>query len=262
MLASLVNQALKERRWTYLALFLGLILYLALALGFLPFIPIDQEKAWLSRIDRALFWGDTTPYSETVAWLNLAGFGLGLPVILSVFAIFHIKDWIFANRGGSQLALLLSYPITRWQLFAVSFAIQAVFLFFLALTSAAVIIIGVSVFQVEISAVRILSLSAILAVFSLFFCFTAFVAGNLSGKAWVAAAAGAGLLILGYIIYLLPGLTNLPSWIRWFSPLAVYLEGNPLASGLRAVNWLGTAGWTAAACAAAWLHFERLDLGN
>jgi hypothetical protein len=263
MLVSLVNQALKERGRAYLALCLGLVLYLALTLGLFPTVTRSEAVvAWLGKMNAFLFWGIPRQSTPLVDWLNLTGFAAVLPLALSISAMANARDWILTSQGGNQLTLLLSYPTSRRQMLGGIFLIQAAFLFGLTLISAGVLIIGSLADRLNIPPLRILFFSVILSIYCLFYSFIVFLAGNLSGKPWAAVALGVGAFILAVSIYLLPGFTHLPAWIRWISPLASYLEGNPLLTGLRAVNWLGTAGWTVAAGVVAWLHFERLDLGN
>lgn len=261
MLVSLVNQALKERGRAYLALCIGLIIYLGLTLGVYPILAASGDlDAGLAKFNRMFFWGVSTPSMPAVDWLNLTGFAAVLPLAISIAGMVHACGWIPAAQNGNQLALLLSYPISRRRMFELILLIQAGFLTALAMIAAAVNLVGSAAGWLDIPPLRILSMALNLAVFALFFSFLTILAGNLSGNLWIGLAAGAGALLFSALIYLLPGFTSLPAWLRWLSPLAAYLEGNPLLAGFHAVNWLGSAGWTLAAGLAAWLQFERLDV--
>lgn len=263
MLVSLVNQARKVHGRAYLALCLGLVLYLGIVTA-VSKIAAGSEAAveWYTRIDRVLYWIADTTASPVYVWLNLMGFGAVLPIAFSIAGIIHARDWIYSKQGENQLALLLSYPTSRPQMLGGIIFIQIVFVLGLALLSALVLFAGSLASGLNVGLNRLPAMAVLLTFLCLFFCFVTILAGNLSGDPGLAVGIGIAALLFSVVIHLLPAFTGLPPWLRWLSPLAVYLEGNPLSNGLQAVNWLGTVGWTLAAGAAAWLHFARLDLGN
>ncbi len=263
MLASLVNQARKWRGRAYLVLCLGLVLYLALTAAVPPILSRSETmREQLIQTARLIFWSAASPASADAAWLNLMGFGFILPIGLSAVGVLHARDWIIANRGENQLTLLLSYPTSRPQMLGGILLIQFGSILGLAVLSALILSIGSLIAGTDEMIPRLPAMAAISTLFCLVFSFVTMLAGNLTGKSWAALGAGGAALLLSAVIYLLPGFTSLPAWLRWLSPMAAYLEGNPLLNGLQAVNWLGTAGWTLAAGAAVWLNFVHLDLGN
>ncbi len=263
MLVSLTSQALKERRRAYLAVLITLVIYLTGVIALTPVILRGGVAVdWIASAHRRLYW--TVDYSANPAagWIVLATYATALPAALSAAGMLHIRRWINAKRGSSQLPLLLSYPVSRGEIFLKVLLLQGGFLLTLALLSAAVVLIGSLAARYALPACGLLAMTAVLWLCCLFFSLITFLAGNLSGNSWLGVGIGAVVFLLAALIYLLPDLFALQPAIRWISPLTPCLDGNPLMNGVRAGNWLGMAAWTAAAGLAAWLHFERLDLGN
>ncbi len=263
MLVSLANQALKEHRRAYLAIVFTLVLCLTGVIGVTSIVANKRGAAgWIETANRTLFW--TVDYSADLAagWITLATFATVLPIGLSILGMLHIRQWIYAKSDRDHLPLLLSYPVSRRETFLNVLILQGGFLLILAGLSAAVLLIGSLVGRFPIRAGNLLAMTVILWLYCLFVSLITLLAGNMSGSSWLGGTIGAGVFLFAVLIYLLPALVSLPAAVRWISPLAPYLDGNPFLNGIRTINWLGTAAWSAAAGLAAWLHFERLDVGN
>lgn len=263
MLASLVNQALKERSRTYLALSLGLAVYVAVIMAIYKAIPSDGAFAVaLANINRGLFWTVDSPAGLAADWFNLTSFAVVLPILVVAAGVLHARRWITGCNNADHLAFLLSYPLSRRQMIFNVLLLQIIFLLMLTASSAAALLIGVISGLLPVQPLRIIVVFNQLWVFSLFFNFVTILAGNLTGNRWMGVVITVGIFLLGIVLYFLPSFTPMPSALRWISPLTPFIDGNPLDNGIKLTNWLAMMGWTIAAGVAAWSHFDRLDLSS
>jgi ABC-2 type transport system permease protein len=123
MLFEVFLHTLQELRQSLLIWGLGLVVYGLLAALLYPLMslyPIPGFVSWLG-----MLVGVPDGMASAERWLNLMGFALVFPLILSSFTIWAGSRLIAVDEQNGALETLLAYPISRWRLVVEKFAALA-----------------------------------------------------------------------------------------------------------------------------------------
>jgi ABC-2 type transport system permease protein len=123
MLFEVFLHTLQELRQSLLIWGLGLVVYGLLAALLYPLMslyPIPGFVSWLG-----MLVGVPDGMASAERWLNLMGFALVFPLILSSFTIWAGSRLIAVDEQNGALETLLAYPISRWRFVVEKFAALA-----------------------------------------------------------------------------------------------------------------------------------------
>lgn len=180
------------------------------------------------------------PASITIIeWYNLAGFGLFLPVLLSLFSIW-IGSRLAAAEGEKQvLALLMGYPISRRKIFAQKFValLAGVFLLCLFFWVALEVFGLLGKLPVPIGELTLACLNS--GLLALVFGTAAFMAGIFSGSIRKSRRIILAAMIIFYLFYRLPDLLPRAGFLHFLSPFNYALHPYTPDRLITGTSWVG-----------------------
>jgi ABC-2 type transport system permease protein len=202
-----------------------------------------------------------TDYSTPAGYFGSTVFGLLVPILVAVFAIATGVRAIAGDEEADTLELVLAHPITRTRLALARYAATVA-----ALAGAGVLLFVVIVLIrwpakfTELPIGKIAATVFMLTLFGVCFASIAYGIGAYTGRRAISLGAGAYLAVVTYLCSsFLPQIRGF-TWVKYFSPFAWYLDGQPLLNG---INWFYCGLLVAVAVAFAALgvwQFRRRDL--
>jgi ABC-2 type transport system permease protein len=197
-----------------------------------------------------------------VGYLRAEVFSLVLPVMLIIAAVFWGSESIAGEEASGTLDLLLSYPISRRQVFAEKAASVLVSIAFVTLALGAALVPGTMIVKLDVGMGRLAA--ALAAVFLLGVTFGALglMLGAATGRRGVARGAPIVAAVVSYLVSSLAGIVSWLRPLRFASPWYHALGTDPLRRGLL-LGHLGVLALGALVlCVLGAELFERRDLAR
>ncbi|HXG76741.1 MAG TPA: ABC transporter permease subunit [Gaiellaceae bacterium] len=261
--ASVLAQALRERRRSLVWWTLGLAGLVALNVAFYPSVRDDPALSDyakdLPESVRALFAGGELDLASPAGYLNSQIFALTAPLVLLVFAIGAGAGAVAGEEERGLLDLLLAHPIRRRDYVLQRFLALAVLVAALTLVLLATVALGSRLVTLEIGFGRLLAASLSVGLLALLFAAAALAAGALAPGRARAIAVAAGLAVASWIF---DGLAQSVDVLEPWRPLFPYyhaLGQNPLRHGAPWGGWTLLLAATALLAALAAYGLERRD---
>ncbi|MBS1880783.1 MAG: ABC transporter permease subunit [Actinobacteria bacterium] len=257
-LEALVASHLSDRRRSLLSWGLPLGLMSAFIVAIYPSIESALTKAvqgYPTGLKEAF---DVGQLENVEQYLQAEMLSLIVPLALGYLAVRAIASGLAGAAESGRLDVLLSAPLARWRLVAAGFVASAIELAAVLLLTAVLTLLGSAVADAGLSAGHAAAGFAEVWPLALLFAGFGVVACGFTLRTTIVTGAGAGVLVVMYVIDLIGKLDPSVSGIRYISVFKYY--GNAIEDG---INWLAFAGITAAAIVlvvvGAWL-FERRDI--
>ena len=196
-----------------------------------------------------------TDYSTPAGYFGSRVFGLLVPILIAVFAIAAGVRAIAGDEEADTLELVLAHPISRTQLALARYAaILAAMTGTGVLLFVTIVLIRVPAKFTELPIANIGATVLMLTLFGICFASIAYGIGAYTGRRAISLGVGAYLAVVTYLCSsFLPQIHGL-GWVKYFSPFAWALDGQPLRNG---INWSYCGLLVAVAAASATLGIWR-----
>lgn len=173
-------------------------------------------------------------YTRPENYFAVSVFGLLIPILVAVFAIFAGVKAVAGDEEAGTLDLIQAQPVSR-----VSLALQRLLAVVVVLVAiAAVICVVVIALRgpgqfTALSPGRLFAICLQLALFGLLFASLAYGVGAWTGRRAYAIGAGAAVAVVGYLGDSFFTQIDALKWMEKFSPFDWYLGGEPLKHGVQ-----------------------------
>jgi ABC-2 type transport system permease protein len=256
MLFEVFLHTLQELRQSLLIWGLGLVVYGLLAALLYPLIslyPIPGFVSWLG-----MLVGVPDGMASAERWLNLMGFALVFPLILSSFTIWAGSRLIAVDEQNGSLETLLAYPISRWRLVVEKFAALAAGVILLSFSLWLVLDLVNFALGLKIAVAHLAGACLGLALLSLLYGSLANFIASRSGRANDARLLTWTIFLITYLLSAvwLHGLAPL----RWLSPFHYAASLPPFDAGIPWLHVLVLLALIGLSINAAYRVFEQRDL--
>jgi ABC-2 type transport system permease protein len=264
MASELFRRGLLDRRRAMAAWCIGVALYILLIAAVFPSLRgatdlnelVDKYPEGLKELFGLSAGLDLT---TGAGYLDAELFSFMLPLFVLVLAIGSGARVLAGEEEAGRLELLFSYPIRRRDGVLAKGATVAVEVALVAVTVAAAILLYDPIFDLDLSAGRVVGAAASVGVLGLLHGWIALAVGAFTPSRALATAVPAALAAAGYLIAGLHGLAD------WLDPLrfvsAFWWVGRaPLREGASAAGMLVVAAAAVAALGAAAYLIDRRDL--
>jgi ABC-2 type transport system permease protein len=177
-----------------------------------------------------------TDYSSPSGYFGSTVFGLLVPILVAVFAIAAGVRAIAGDEEADTLELVLAHPVTRTRLALARYAATVAAMAGAgALLFVVILLIRIPAKFTELPVGGIGATVLMLTLFGVCFASIAYGIGAYTGRRAISLGASAYLAVATYLCSsFLPQIHGL-AWVKWFSPFAWYLDGQPLING---ANWV------------------------
>jgi ABC-2 type transport system permease protein len=177
-----------------------------------------------------------TDYSTPSGYFGSTVFGLLVPLLVAVFAIAAGVRAIAGDEEAHTLELVAAYPVRRARLALARYAATlAAMVGAGALLFVVVVAIRVPAKFTELPIGKIAATVVMLTLFGVCFASIAFGIGAYTGRRAISLGAGAYLAVVTYLCASFLPQINGFGRVKYVSPFAWYLDGQPLRNGL---NWV------------------------
>ncbi|MDC0035639.1 ABC transporter permease [Chloroflexi bacterium] len=194
-------------------------------------------------------------------WLGIELYGLLFPIMISVIAISSGASAIGAEEDSGTIELILASPISRERiLFEKSLGILAQ----LAIVCGFLwvgIIVGSLIFPFDVSMNNVLSATIMGWIFGFTVSHVTLASQALKGRNGLALAIGSGFVGISYVFYVLSGLSDNWSSLKYASLFKYYGGPEVLVSGLNGMSLTVMLGLSAVCFSTALYVFKRRDIG-
>jgi ABC-2 type transport system permease protein len=193
------------------------------------------------------------------AWYNLGGFGLSLPLFLSLFSVWVGSQLLAREEETGSLALLLAYPIRRGRILLEKYAVLPAGLLVLSLILwAALAIFSLAAgFGLQAGQLALACLNASL--LALAFGTAAFTLGVLTGSTVKSRQVSLAAILVLYFVYRIPDLLPKAAFLKYLSPFTYALHPTDPGGLITGPAWAAL-GLILVLAAAGWRGFEQGDL--
>jgi len=256
MLFEVFLHTLQEHRQTMLVWGLSILLYGILTALLYPLLAIHPVPGFIAWFGRLVGINDALQSAEV--WLNLVGFALIFPLVMSFLAVWVASRLIAVDEHSGALDLLLSYPLPRWRLVIEKFAALALIVILITAALWLVLMLVNTALALNITGERLAGACLGLALLALVYGSVAFCITSYTGRAryarWITwIAVGITYLLAAVWLHHIPGL-------RLFSPFYYAAALPPHAEGLPWLHVLLLLAVAGASIDAARRGFEQRDL--
>jgi ABC-2 type transport system permease protein len=259
MLASITRLDLRLRRRSTIWYATGMALYALVVVVLYPTFRHQTSLNGLSGSTAAALFGITGPLTSPGGWLNANIYGNFFPLIMLLLTIGFGAAALAGQDEEGTLALVAALAVRRRTILLQKAGAMAVQALVLATAVAICVIIGRG-FQLAITTLHTIEISAAVMLMGLDFGLATMAVGALTRRRGTALGVGAGLAAASY---LLSSLASTISWIRPGRYLSLFywaVGNNQISTGVSArdcaVLIMGGVGVLIAGAVA----FERADL--
>ena len=263
MLRNVFLKTLWDQRRSLIWWAIGLVLFTVLNVLFYPSFK-DQSafNELLGEEDSIVraFAGDVDDFTSPEGFLNSQMFFLMVPLLLLVYGITRGSGDIAGEEERGTLDVLLSNPLTRFQVLVQKFAAMIATIFLLALVIWASLAVGALLVDMDISFVRMAEATLSAALLGVAFGSVALTLGSAFGKRGMSIAVAGAIAVVAYFLNSLKPIVDGIEPFSRVSPFYYYIEADPLSNGLDLVHAAVLVGMTIVLVAIALVTFERRDL--
>jgi ABC-2 type transport system permease protein len=261
------RRTLFDLRWTLFWYGAGLILYSAVMIAIYPMFQ-DMMTDFDELIDRYPeavlrafgFEGDLTTYA---AFIGVEFINVIWPLIVAIYVIMAGTATVAQEIERGTADLWLSIPEERWRLLLSKTLALGVGLTILVLITVGAIAIGGFLVEEPLSFSGFIGATFVMISYPFSIMGYSVLLSALFSERGKAAGIAAALTILGYLAWLIAGLTERFEWLKYISPFTAYKPQNALQGGevpyleILVLLLLGIAGTIAAL-----VVFQRRDVST
>jgi len=265
MLRNVFLKTLRDQRRGLMWWSAGLALLVGLMVAIYPSIRgiEDLQKVVEAYPEElmALFGATDLPnITSPAGYLNAELFGFMLPFLFIIFAVGQGSSAIAGEERTGTLEILLSEPIRRGQLIIEKFGALVASMVILAVILWAVLAVGSSVVNMDISLLRLAEITTSVTLLGLTFGALAFAIGCAIGGRGRSIGIAAATVVATYVLNALSTIVGFMEPTRWASPFFYYNGATPLVKGLNLVHAFVLLAVIVVLVATAYFGFQRRDL--
>jgi ABC-2 type transport system permease protein len=255
MLWTMTRKALWDLRWTTFWYALGLACYILLLAAFYPTsrdLGVQLEELLRNYPEALLraFGIDSAAGTLTTfsGFMHSQVFGLIWPVVAAIFVIMSGAATVAQEIERGTAELWLAVPASRPVLLVGKLAALLVDLLIVVAVSVLTLLVSAWVVDAEFSLAATLQLGIVLADFLIAVAGLSVLFSSLSSERGKAAAMTAAVVLTMYLAWVIAGLSERFSWLRYMSIFTAYqprqaLEGSGVSwAGLLALMAIGAGG--------------------
>ncbi len=196
---------------------------------------------------------------DAAGWINLGGFSLLIPVLLSLFSIEAGSRLLAWGDEEGSLGLLLAYPIRRRRILLEKYTALPAGLLLLCLIQWVVLMVFSLIFgmHLQVGWTALACLNA--GLLGLVFGTAAFMRGIYTGDRRQGFQFSVFLFLILYLVYRLPGLEPAVEFIKYLSPFTYTLFPSEPGRLITGIPWVSL-GLVTILVAASWKGFDQRDL--
>lgn len=216
-----------------------------------------SPPAWIHILRIAI--GDSGGFLNAADWVNLGGFSLALPALLSLFSIQAGSRLLAWGDENGNLALLLAYPIRRRRILLEKYAALPAGLLALCLILWLACMASALAVKMPLqpgwTALACLNAGLLALVFGT----TAFMIGVFTGSGRRGVRFSTLLFLILYLLYRLPDLLPPVAFLKYLSPFTYALLQPRPGRLITGIPWISLA-LILILLAASWKAFDQRDL--
>ena len=264
MLGNVFLKTLRDQRRAVLWWGIGLVALTIVTVLFYPSFRdtsgFDEVYDQMPEALAKMFAGEFTDFTSPEGFLNTQLFFFVIPLLFIVYAVAFGSSTIAGEEAQGTLGLLLSNPVTRWQVVAQKFGALATSTLVLALFLWLGLVVGAALVDLEASPVRMAAATLSASFLGLAFGALALALGCVKGSRGLSIGGSSALAVAAYFLNALAPLSETLEPIQRLSPFYYYISSDPLANGLDLVHTAVLIGLVVVALGVALISFERRDL--
>lgn len=259
MLANVTRLDLRLRRRSTIWYATGMAAYTLVVVVLYPSFRHQTSLNSLSGSTAAALFGITGKLTSPGGWLNANIYGNFFPLIVLLLTVGYGAAAVAGQDEDGTLALVATLPIRRRAIVLQKAAAMTVQVLPLAAGVAVCVVIGRG-FQLSISPVDTIAVSAAVVLMGLDFGLITMAVGVVTGKRGTALGAGAGLAAASYLVSSLASTISIIRPGRYLSLLYWSAGNDQISRGVSAIDFAVLFGVGLAVLAAAMTAFGRADL--
>jgi len=264
-MGNIIFNNLKGQKVSFLFWALGIVALVVLYIAFYPSIKESAAalQAYIDKMPEALrtaFVGSGTDYVTPVGYLTSEVFTFMTPLLFIVFALIAGSGAVAGEEEKGTLDILLSNPISRWQILVEKFVAMCLSVTILAAILALTLIIGSPTVDLDVSPQRILDMVISVELLALAFGSVSLFLGAATGIRAVSIGITGALMVVSFLVNALAPVVDFLKDLQKFSPFFHYIGDNPLLVGLQGGHVLVLLGITILCLSLSVIAFERRDL--
>ena len=263
MLSNIFMKTLRDQRRSLLFWGIGVAALTVVTVLFYPTIsdmPELSEVFEEAEVLASVFGGGFTDITSPEGYLNSQVYALMVPILFLIFAIAMGSGAIAGEEERGTLDLLLSNPITRFEVLTQKFAAMIVSILALGLVLWVSVVLTAPFFDLDISVARTAQISLSAMLLGAVFGTLGLALGGATGKRGLTIGIAGAVAVLSYFLYTLALIADEIEPSRYASPFYYYIGADPLANGISIAHASVLVGLTAVLLAAAIYTFERREL--
>ena len=259
MLADITRLDLRLRRRSTIWYAAGMALYALVVVVLYPSFEHQTSLDSLSGSAAAALFGITGPLTSPDGWLNANIYSNFFPLIMLLLTIGYGAAALAGQDEDGTLALITALPVRRRAILLQKVAAMAVQALLLAAAVAICVLIGRG-FQLNISPVSTIAVSAALLIMGLDFGLVTMAVGAVTGRRGTALGVGAGLAAVSYLVSSLASAISAIRPGRYFSLFYWSVGNDQISRGVSMADFTVLIVVGLAVLMAAVLAFRRADL--
>jgi len=244
MLKNIFLKTLKDKRNSLIWWSVGISLTIIFYMYFYPQFAKSQillfqlTKMYQEIPFVKMFIGETLDFTSPEGFINAEFFSFMGPLLFLVFALSFGSDSIAGEEERKTLELLLANPIQRWKILLEKFSAMSFSIFILGGISFISFILGILIFEVDVSLLRLLEALLSLCLFSILFGTLALTVGSLKGRKGLNIGFSSTIAIISYLLNSLSFLADFMKPYRKFSFFYYYIGNDPIKNRLNPAHIL------------------------
>jgi len=264
MLRNVFLKTLRDQRRALLWWGIGLVAITVITMLFYPsFADAPEFDNLLEQMPEALvkaFAGEFSDFTSPEGFLNTQLFFFFIPVLFLVYTVGFGSGAIAGEEARGTLELLLSNPVTRWQVVTQKFGAMVIATLVLAVFLWVGLVIGAAIVDMEVSLLGLAAVTLNATLLGLVFGALALALGCVRGNRGLSMGGASALGVAAYFLNALAPLAETLEPLQKLSPFYYYISSDPLTNGLDFTHTAVLIGLTLVALAVALVTFERRDL--
>ena len=264
MLNNVFLKSLRDQRRALLWWAIGLVALTVITMLFYPSFRdstgFDELYGQMPEGLAKAFAGEFSDFTSPEGYLNSQLFFFVFPLMFLIFAAAFGSSAIAGEEARGTLGLLLSNPVTRWQVVAQKFGAMAIATLAIAFFLWVGLAIGAVIVDMSVGFLRMAAVTASAALLGLAYGTLALALGCVNGNRGLSIGVTSALGTAAYFLNALAPLAEALEPFQKLSPFYYYIGADPLTNGLNLGHTGILIGLTAVALAVGLVAFERRDL--